>query len=350
MLFMIGLMFQATTKVAAVFIAPQHNVTKTINGTEELPTTYTNGPKDFCTIFFYSMAWIVVHAIIQEYVWDKISRKLRLSKTKLTKFNDSGILLPFYFFFAAWGADIVIKEGFIPHVTKLWEGYPHNEMSFALKFYFILQISFWVHCFPELYFTRAKQEEIFPKVQLYIEYLFFIWAAYMLNFTHITLCCLVVHYAVESINHAMRMLNISNKEDAAKNLFFVWTVLFALARFTIIALAVMTFWYGLPRLDNAGLHVNSGNFNSPPIRLTAMAGVVLMQAWLAWNFICYQIRVWREHSSNATPSKIKEVKKKTKKEADKKKKNDVVPEESEEAKENEKPNGSPRALTKPKKA
>lgn len=39
-------------------------------GTEDLPTTYTNGPKDFCTIFFYSMAWIVVHAIIQEYIWD----------------------------------------------------------------------------------------------------------------------------------------------------------------------------------------------------------------------------------------------------------------------------------------
>ena len=41
-----------------------------ILGTEELPTTYTNGPKDFCTMFFYSLAWIVVHAIIQEYVWD----------------------------------------------------------------------------------------------------------------------------------------------------------------------------------------------------------------------------------------------------------------------------------------
>jgi len=32
-----------------------------------------------------------------------------LSKTKNTKFNDSGILLPFYFFFAAWGADIIVK-------------------------------------------------------------------------------------------------------------------------------------------------------------------------------------------------------------------------------------------------
>jgi len=39
----------------------------------------------------------------------KVSRKLRLSKTKNTKFNDSGILLPFYFFFAAWGADIIVK-------------------------------------------------------------------------------------------------------------------------------------------------------------------------------------------------------------------------------------------------
>lgn len=45
-------------------------------GTEELPTTYTNGPKDFCTIFFYSLAWIVVHAIVQEYVWD-VSRRTK---------------------------------------------------------------------------------------------------------------------------------------------------------------------------------------------------------------------------------------------------------------------------------
>ncbi|CAH3171150.1 unnamed protein product [Porites lobata] len=353
MVFMMGLMFQATSKVAAVFIAPQHNLTRTTNGTEELPTTYTNGPKDFCTIFFYSLAWIVVHAIIQEYVWDKVSRKLRLSKTKNTKFNDSGILLPFYFFFAAWGADIILKEGFIPHISKLWEGYPHNEMSFTLKFYFILQISFWVHCFPELYFMRAKREEIFPKIQLYIEYLLFIWAAYMLNFTHITICCLVVHYFVECINHAMRMLRISGKEDVAKTFFWVWTFLFAIARFAIIALTFMTFWYGLPRLDNAGLNVNLGNFNSPPIRLTAMAGVILMQAWLAWNFICYQIRMWREYAaSTATPSKKKDNKKKSKKESEKKKKEEVVAEDSEEAdaEEYDKANGSPKAVIKAKKA
>ena len=31
---------------------------------------YTVGKKDICAIFFYSLGWIVVHAIIQEYILD----------------------------------------------------------------------------------------------------------------------------------------------------------------------------------------------------------------------------------------------------------------------------------------
>ena len=75
-----------------------------------------------------------------------------------------------------------------------------------------------------------------------------------------------------------------------------------------------------------------------------MAGVILMQAWLAWNFICYQIRVWRERAIIATPSKKKEIKKK---------KEEAAAEESEEAEadeEYEKRNGSPKAVTKVKKS
>ena len=77
-----------------------------------------------------------------------------------------------------------------------------------------------------------------------------------------------------------------------------------------------------------------------------------MQAWLAWNFICYQIRVWRERATPATPSKKKETRKKSKKESDKKKKEEAVAEESEEAEaeEYEKRNGSPKAVTKVKKS
>lgn len=83
-----------------------------------------------------------------------------------------------------------------------------------------------------------------------------------------------------------------------------------------------------------------------------MAGVILMQAWLAWNFICYQIRLWREHASANAPAKKKDTKKKSKKESEKKKKEEAVAEESEEAEpeEYEKRNGSPKAVAKVKKS
>lgn len=74
-----------------------------------------------------------------------------------------------------------------------------------------------------------------------------------------------------------------------------------------------------------------------------MAAVILMQSWLAWNFICYQIRVWREHASTATPSKKKDTKRKGKKDADKKKKDDAEESEEAEVEEVEKTNGSPKA-------
>lgn len=65
----------------------------------------------------------------------KVSRKLRLSKTKNTKFNDSGTLLPFYFFFAAWGADIVVKvKCFYSVAGKIYGRF--REVSNMLYFYF----------------------------------------------------------------------------------------------------------------------------------------------------------------------------------------------------------------------
>lgn len=36
----------------------------------EVKVNYSNGLRDLCTIFFYSMCWIVIHAVIQEYILD----------------------------------------------------------------------------------------------------------------------------------------------------------------------------------------------------------------------------------------------------------------------------------------
>lgn len=106
-------------------------------GLEETAVShFHNGIKDLATIFFYMLVAIIMHAIIQEYVLDvsqtgrdthtnrqtslrtvqqscsfsqKINRKKHFSKTKHSKFNESGQLSAFYFFSFGWGASILLS-------------------------------------------------------------------------------------------------------------------------------------------------------------------------------------------------------------------------------------------------
>ena len=100
-------------------------------------------------------------------------------------------------------------------VASLWEGYPHASMSFLFKFFFIIQLSYWLHVFPELYFQKVssyfdskeqrpilldhkqimiqvKRDDWAPKIQYACLYLAFILAAYVTSFTRVALFLLLV--------------------------------------------------------------------------------------------------------------------------------------------------------------
>lgn len=82
----------------------------------------------------------------------KMNRRLHLSKTKHSKFNESGQLAVFYLFSFVWGCSILTavrswwlsaartpnvdslpcvsayQEDFATNPTFLWENYPHTRM------------------------------------------------------------------------------------------------------------------------------------------------------------------------------------------------------------------------------
>ena len=112
MVFVVGLMFQISSPAASVFIALHHNVTVPTEiqpGVFQDVLAYTQGPKDIPAIFFYLLISVVMHAIIQEYLLDKVNKKLHLSKIKHAKFNESGQLLAFYITSIVWAGDIVLR-------------------------------------------------------------------------------------------------------------------------------------------------------------------------------------------------------------------------------------------------
>merc|ERR1712012_1045963 len=298
MVFVVGLMFQISSPAASVFIALHHNVTVPTEiqpGVFQDVLAYTQGPKDIPAIFFYLLIAVVMHAIIQEYLLDKVNRKLHLSKIKHAKFNESGQLLSFYLISLVWAGDIIYRENMM-NVASLWEGYPHNNMTFMFKFFYITQIAYWLHIFPELYFQKTKKEDMPAKIQYACLYLAFIVPAYFMRFTRVCIVLLFVHYLVEAVYHGCRILSYAEKSNVAKKIFKLGDLLFVVGRFASVILAVLTFWYGLAKVptDQQVMDMKVGNFNTGLIRLICLIAVCALQAFLMYKFIIFQAQRMRE--------------------------------------------------------
>jgi len=306
MVFVLGLMFQVSSPLATVFIALHHNVSVPMEvapGNFMDVTQYTPGMKDVPAIFFYLLIAIVIHAIIQEYLLDKANKKLHLSKIKHAKFDESGQLLSFYLISLFWAGDILMKENMMS-VASLWDGYPHNSMTYMFKFFFIIQIAYWLHIFPELYFQKVKKEDMPAKIQYACLYLAFIVPAYMMRFTRVCLVLLFIHYAVEAVYHTCRILSYLEKSSLAQKIFKLGDMMFVLGRLGSVILAVLTFWYGLAKmpLEQQVLDLATGNFNTGLIRLNCLIAVCALQAFLMYKFIIFQVQRRREMKSSGGTS------------------------------------------------
>jgi len=295
MLLAIGLMFQTTSPIASLFVTLQHNITLPDEAAEvQGKIYYAYGLKDFLTIFFYILVFIVIHAVTHEYIFDKLNRRMHLSKVKHSKFNESGQLAVFYIASALFGLNIIIQENYITNISSLWESYPHVHLPSLVKFYYIAQIAYSCHAFPELYFQKVKKDEIWAQLQYITMYLVFIAAGYVLNMTRLALLLLVLHYFVELIFHVSRLLYFSEKTDLSNSGFMIWNVLFVFIRLCTITLSMLTLWYGMSKTSSSAINVADGNFNTLIVRVNCLVAIFLLQAWLMWNFITFHLRRTRE--------------------------------------------------------
>ncbi|XP_012284651.1 translocating chain-associated membrane protein 1 [Orussus abietinus] len=316
MIFVVGLMVQVTSSWAYIFIAIHHNVSIP-SSTEDviLPQKYTTGWKDACAVFFYFLITIVMHAVLQEYIFDKISKRLHLSKIKLSKFNESSQLITFYTLSAIWGIDIIVRDNILLNFTSLWEDYP-GLMSFSLKLFFVGQLAYWLHCYPELYFQRVKREEMSSRIIHATIGLTFTLLAYFLNFQHVGVILLVLHYVGDALQHAARVTHfVDQREKATKVAFLIANSIFVFSRVATIALTGLVFFYGLGQIEPT-LDYATGNFNSPAIRFFSLGLIGVFQAYLLYNFVKRQIKRSRENSVPVV-TKLKPKQKPKKKDAKK---------------------------------
>ncbi|CAI2350030.1 unnamed protein product [Caenorhabditis sp. 36 PRJEB53466] len=337
MVFIVGLMFPLTHGIASYFVSPQYNGTYLEvtgpEGAEKEVNGYLNGILDVPTLFFYSICWIVIHAVLQEYGLDKLQKKIHLSKVSTFKFGESFHLL----FFAAYSighAGYIISERpedflDVKSSFRIWSGYPveHRVMSISYKLFYIFQISYWLHQFPEFYLQKLKREEIRQKTLNTVLYLFFITTGYFLNFTRIGIILLSLEYATQLVFHIARLAHFLNRKAFSAPAFKAYNALFIVGRFATVVLAVMTFWYGLRQTEAPFVDVITGNFNTSPVRLNLLLAIILVQLFQLAQFVSFHLGRFRENNAKKDKKKTtaaaapKDKKKRNESESDSKKKN-----------------------------
>ncbi|EFP04906.1 hypothetical protein CRE_30007 [Caenorhabditis remanei] len=285
MVFIVGLMFPFTNSISSVFIAPQYNGTYVVEAAGE-------GGQDREV---YGEGTILFENFLPVYFF-----QTHLSKVSTFKFGESFHQL-FFVAYSLGHALFLISEqleNFID-IKRIWLGYPaeHRVMTASYKIFFLLQLAYWVHQFPEFYFQKLKREEIRQKTVQALVHIIFISAAYFLNFTRVGLVLIVLEYFTQLVFHIARLAHFLGRKTFSAPAFQTYNIIFILARFCSVILAVMTFWYGLRQAEQPFIDYSAGNFNTAVLRLNMLLGVVLLQLYLLYSFVAYHLGRFRDSAA-----------------------------------------------------
>lgn len=143
----------------------------------------------------------------------KVSKKLHLSKFKLSRFNDSGQLVVFYLMSFLWGAEVIIREQYAENMSRLWADYPNHPMTFLHKLYFVIQLSYYLHMLPELYFQKVKKDEQLAKMKHSFAGTAIIGFFYFFAYRRIAIVLLTLHYFSEFVAHTFGLLEVFDKDE-----------------------------------------------------------------------------------------------------------------------------------------
>uniref|UniRef100_A0A0K0E6V7 TLC domain-containing protein n=2 Tax=Strongyloides stercoralis TaxID=6248 RepID=A0A0K0E6V7_STRER len=281
----IGLMFNLTNPISSLFLLPQYNETiVSPTATNKTEIVYATGLYDIPNFIFYSIVWITIHALIQEYVLDKIQRKYHLSRTSMSKFFESGHFFIFFAYSTLHSFSIIYENNYIYNLSQMWINYPqnHRKIGINIKMFYLLQISYWIHQFPCFFFHKVKRDEIPTRCAYSAAYLLLIIASYYMNFTKCATLLLFLQYLILTLYHYGRISLLLGKKKKACIIFTTYNILFIITKIISFSVTIYTFGNGLDANENN--NDKEGNFNTKKKRFAILLIMTSVQIFQVMKF------------------------------------------------------------------
>jgi len=221
---------------------------------------------------------------------------------KVQKVQEAGWQFLYYASFVSFGLYAIKDEPYFFDSRYFWIGYPHIEITYKLKVYYLLQFAFWFHM-VFVWCVEAKRKDYLQMITHHFVTIFMVGFSYNYNWTHIGSAILLNLDCADLLLYFTKLINYIKYQTLSNIMFIVFTLVWIVTRHYLFIIIVLSVWndgYKLPfKWDHS-----IGYYWTPVVYYVFMVGFLILQTlFILWfiTIVKLIIRVLR------TPDDVKDT-------------------------------------------
>jgi len=209
------------------------------------------------------------------------SRRIRHS---VIRFAEQGWQAFYYSF--QWSLGIYIHY-YLP--SNLWSGYPHIPLAGVVKFYYLMQISLYVHLVLLLN-AEARRKDHWQMMAHHVVTITLIVTSYAYNFTRIGCLIMVLMDWCDVFFPLAKMMRYLMYQTACDVLFVWWMVSWFVTRHVLFCMVLASVYWDLPNQIQFGWWPERGHYITKEVFsvfVTLLAILEVIQS--IWSYLIFGV-------------------------------------------------------------
>ncbi|KYQ99747.1 ceramide synthase [Tieghemostelium lacteum] len=231
--------------------------------------------------------FFLVRFMFQYYVLKPFAQSIRMRKQNRARFLENGWYSIYYITFFSFGFYVYMQEpwSLIP-TMNIWLGWPIQPFYTLFRVYYLLELSFYLHCIIALSF-ETRRKDFHQMFTHHIATFFLVGASYWYRYHRIGLAILLIHNTSDIFLYSAKALNYVEKETKSKKLQHVATALFVIFALSFLCTRLILFPFTLVRSTLIEAYFVSVNY--PLFYPANVALLTLLLLHIFWFYLILRI-------------------------------------------------------------
>ncbi|EGG17244.1 ceramide synthase [Cavenderia fasciculata] len=170
--------------------------------------------------------FFLVRFFYQHYFLKPLALSYNIRKSNVPRFLENGWYSLYYITFQLFGTYVYMQEGWSIFPTmNIWIGWPVQPFTTLFRTYYLLELSFYLHCTIALFF-ETRRKDFYQMLTHHITTFFLVGASYWYRYHRIGLAILWIHNISDIFLYSAKALNYIQKETKDPAAYFLAEMLF----------------------------------------------------------------------------------------------------------------------------